>query len=289
MRQLASPGSSVAATTNGAAEEKSPGTSTSPRREPLGRPDATTRDCLRSTRAPAAAQHQLGVVARRQRLDDGRPARPRRGPRAGRTTSPARSRPAARSGSRAARRLRSTSGGRPSAVSTRAPISASGVGDAVHRPAPQRLVAGQLEAAALAGEEPGEQAQRASRSCRSRSAPPARASPRRPDALDPHGVDVVVVARSTPSARTRRDRSPPCRPSGRSRGSTVSPSPIAPSSTRPVRDRLVAGDARCAPRSAVAGSILIARAAPARRRRRSPAPRAAPPRGAPRPRRRRAS
>ena len=34
------PGSSVAATTNGAAEEKSPGTSTSPSGEPLGRPDA---------------------------------------------------------------------------------------------------------------------------------------------------------------------------------------------------------------------------------------------------------
>ena len=87
----------------------------------------------------------------------------------------------------------------------------------------------------------------------------------------------------TPSARTAAivDSVSPERPKPRTR---VSPSPIAPTSTARCEIDLSPGTAMW-PRSAAAGSISHSRRAPARRRRRSPAPRAAPPRVAPRPRR----
>ena len=62
------PASSVAATSNGAADEKSPGISTSPSVEPL---DGRDRDPagLAADACARAVEQDLGVVAGRQRLE----------------------------------------------------------------------------------------------------------------------------------------------------------------------------------------------------------------------------
>ena len=95
--------------------------------------------------------------------------------------------------------------------------------------APQRLVAGQLEAAFLAGEDPGEQAQRRARRCRSRSGPRAARRPRRPAPVDAHRVDSSSCT-VTPSARTAAivDSVSAERPKP---STSVSPSAIAPTRT----------------------------------------------------------
>ena len=73
-------GSSVAATRNGAAEEKSPGTSMSSGARRLRRPDAGRERPARDT-GPGSLQHALGVVAARGRLDHRRRAAVRIEPR----------------------------------------------------------------------------------------------------------------------------------------------------------------------------------------------------------------
>ncbi len=60
---------SVAATMNGAAEEKSPGTSISPS-DSLSAGHTETFDSRRTTVAPGRLEHALGVVPRGCRLDD---------------------------------------------------------------------------------------------------------------------------------------------------------------------------------------------------------------------------
>ena len=118
----AEPGTIAAATRNGAADEMSPGISTS---ASCSRGRTLDRDARRASRdaRARALEEPLGVVARRDRLDHGRaalaPARRRGGP----PTSPAPTRPAARSRSpaaprprrRAARGRRSSPPSRPSA------------------------------------------------------------------------------------------------------------------------------------------------------------------------------
>ena len=65
------PGSKVAATMNGAADEKSPGTSTRPSSSRSAGPTVTL---VRPPPNPRArgGEHDLRVVAGRDRLDDGR-------------------------------------------------------------------------------------------------------------------------------------------------------------------------------------------------------------------------
>ena len=241
------PGSSVAATTNGAAAEKSPGTRPA-EAQALG---GTERDAALLARHLHAGrlEHPLGVVAGRLRLDDGRAAvRVEPGEQHARLHLRARDRqlvahPAQLAALDRHRRL-SRSSSRAGA-----PICRAG-GDAVDRAPAQRLVAGQLEATLLAARMPGEQAQRrAGVAAVERSV--RLAQPAQADAFDSQRVDVVLVT-VTPSAR-RRQSSPRCRPSGRSR---ATPSRLADGAEEdgPVRDRLVSGTAMW-PRSAEAGSI----------------------------------
>ena len=157
-------------------------------------------------------------------------------------------------------------------------------GDPVDRPAAKRVVAGQLEAAGLPREQAGEQAQRRPRVAavdrRVRLAQAAEAG-----AFDANRVDVVLVDGDPERADGSDGRL----------GVRRTPEPAherLPSATAPTRTArceidLSPGTAMC-PTSAVAGSIFT-RAGRPRRRRRSPAPRAARPRGGPRPRRRRAA
>ena len=222
------PGSSVAATRNGAAEEKSPGTSTCSGSSFAARPDLDTTGFGTDPRA-GGPQHPLGVVAGRDRLNDGRRARrPRRAPRGGRTTSPARWRPGARSGSGAAAAPSIADRQMPVGASPRRRPSGRAARDAPHRPRAERLVARQLEAGRPVPRAGRAAGARAFPRCHSRSARPAteaRAGRRRRRAA-------VSPSSSTwtPSARTAAtvDSVSPDRPKP---VTTLSPSAIAPSST----------------------------------------------------------
>ena len=233
------PASSVAATRNGAAEEKSPGISSSPSSSRSAGATVTLRG-FRVTRAPAAREHVLGVVARRQRLLDRRLAAlgEQPGEEHGGLHLRARDRELVRD--RPCSAPPSTvSGARPSVVSTVAPICRERLGDPLHRARAERLVAGELEAALLAGEQAGQQAhQRAGVAAVDRRV--RRAQPAQAGAGDAQRRRVVLVdlgrrARGPPRSSTR------CRRSGRSRGSRVSPSATAAEQDGAVRDRLVAG------------------------------------------------
>ena len=162
----------------------------------------------RVTRAPGGCEHQLGVVARRRRLDARSSARARRARRAGSPTSPARSRPAARTSipvERAARRSRAAAW--PSVVSIAAPIRRERLGDPLHRPRAratrrrrartlpvlERRGSRQIEAHERAGVAAVDRRlrRRAGRAGRRRGRRACRRPPRRP---------------RTPSARTTRER-----------------------------------------------------------------------------------
>ena len=172
------PGSSVAATTKGAAAEKSPGHVDLAEAQLLGRADRDAALLARhghARRPRASARCGRGSAAARRRSC----GRPRRGPRAGRTTSPARSPPAARSGSRAARRPRSRAAAcrrrsrrpRPSAPAARR-SGRRAAGGATRRPSARSGPAGRRGSRRAAAA--------SCRSCRSRSAPSGSRSPRRP-------------------------------------------------------------------------------------------------------------
>ena len=261
---------------NGAAEEKSPGTSTGSSAIRSARSTLTELGRMRHARA-GGAQHQLGVVARRCRLDHGRAARSRRGRRAARPTSPARSRPAARSRSRAAARPVTVSGRWPSVVSICAPIRRSGaairsIGRAESDSSPVSVNVPVLER-----EQPDDQPRE-----RARVAAVDLGGLQAAQADAVHDELVAVLVDLHAERRARRRASTRCRPSGRSRGRRSSPSETAPSSSARCEIDLSPGTAKW-PSSATAGSTLIDHRA--RRRRCSPGPRAAPPRAAPRLRR----
>ena len=197
---------SVAATMNGAAAEKSPGTVTSGRCScPAGsietdsRPPANARSCC--------VEHELGVVAGRRGLDDGgRAVRVEPGEQDRRLHLRARHRehvldslqrirPFDDDGRFAVRRLDARAH----------PLQR--LGDAVHRSRAKRLVAGELEASFLSGEDSGEQPHERARVAgvdRSVREPAGRAARRR--------------ARR---ARRRRRRRPGRRASARRRSSTA--------------------------------------------------------------------
>ena len=143
----AEPGTIAAATRNGAADEMSPGISTSGRRERLGARSTVTLDGRRVIARAGVLEHALGVVAGRDRLDDGRRARSPGRRRGGPPTSPAPTRPEARSRSRGARAPSTTSGAWPSVVSIGRAHPAQRLGDPLHRARRERLVADELEAA----------------------------------------------------------------------------------------------------------------------------------------------
>ena len=265
------PGSSAAATRNGAAEEMSPGTSTSrrpQRRRPARR---VTEPGRRATRAPAAASissvwSRVGAGSTHRRR-----ALPRRGRRAGSPTSPARSRPAACSRSRRARRPRSRSGRRPSVVSIDGAHPAERLGDAPHRAARERLVADELEAC-----RPGR------RGCpaMSRASVPAlpqsigavgRAEPAQADAVDDERRR-RPPRRPRRRARARRRASTRCRPSGPSCETCVSPSQTAPIRSARCEIDLSPGTREVPVEPG--GGLDLHRSRPARRRRRSPGSRA---------------
>ena len=153
--------------------------------------------------------------------------------------------------------------------------------DAFHRPAPERLVAGQLEAAFLADEDPGEQAQRRARvAAVDRALGLAQAA--QAGALDADRVDVVLVHGHAEPAH-RGDRG-----FGVGRAAEALDEASRRRRSRRRGRRGARSTCRPAPRYAratrSAGSIFI-RPAPARRRRRSPATRAARPPARPRLRR----
>ena len=254
--ELASRGCSVAATMNGAAEEKSPGTSTSPsaRLAPADRrsTELGRRSTLRAGGLRASARCGRGSA----RLDDGRPAR-----RAEPGEQDRRLHLRARHGQLVVDRVerppvdRRAAGGRRSSRSARP--CAERLGDAPHRPRARATRRPSSVKRARPGRRGCPRAgARACPRCRSRSARPAaaaragrrraRAACRRPRS-----------STSTPSARTASIVDLGVAPSGRSRATRVSPSEIAPSRTRTVRDRLVAGDGEW-PSSEAAGSTLIA-------------------------------
>ena len=156
------PASSVPATMNGAAEEKSPGISISPSSSRSGRRD---RDAARLPRhAHAGLREQvLGVVARRQRLLDrgltalGVEAGEQHGrlhlcARDGQLVRDRCQRAAFNRERRAAVRRLHGRGHQPQRL-----------GDPLHRPRAERLVAGELEPALLPGEQAGKQAHQRAR------------------------------------------------------------------------------------------------------------------------------
>ena len=210
------PGTSVAATTNGAADEKSPGTSTSPSESRSAGRTVTLVGRTRDARA-GRREHPLGVVARRRRLDHGRLAV---GVEAGeqdrRLHLRARDRAARSRSPRSGPRPRSpAAGGRRSSRRRRPSGRAARRSRPIGR-ARERLVARELELlSALAGEDPGEQPHERARVARSRSARPGAASPREPAAEDAQRLVAVLVDRRR-RARARPRSSPRCPPSARS-------------------------------------------------------------------------
>ncbi len=168
---------------NGAADEKSPGTSISPSESR----SAGSSDTERGRRTHRGARRlrasaRCGRASAPARAPSSSPRRP--GRRAGRPTSPARSRPAARTRSRAAAGPRSPRQ-RPAAGSTAAPICAG----AARRSGPSAAsTATRRRSARTRPSWPGEDARqgagRACPRCRSRSAPSGARRPRRPDAVD---------------------------------------------------------------------------------------------------------
>ena len=274
------PGSSVAATRNGAVEEKSPGIVS---RSGSSRSAGRTSTCPGEARtdAPAAREHPLGVVSRRDGLDHRRRTALGEQPR----EQDARLHLSARNGElvahrgavnapryAAAGRRRSSPPSRPSASADR-------------RFGPSAAATATRLRRARSACRPGRRgsrrrAERACRRCRSRPVPPARAvragpHPRR--ARCPRPPPPRRRARGRPRPSTR------CRPSGRSPRSRVSPSAIAPSSTARCETDLSPGTAM-PPCTDPAGSMFIRlRARPTRR---SPAPRAAAPPARPPTRRR---
>ena len=286
------PGSSAAATRNGAADEMSPGTCDLGQPQPLG--PASTRDrapASASTRAPAAREHQLGVVARRRRLDHRRRPASRRARRAGSPTSPARSRPAARSSiavelaaldARAAGGRRSPRSPRPSAAAARRPAPSAGARATRRR----RARSGPAWKARMPHDEPRERAGVAAVD-RRRRARAARAGRRR--------------GRRACRRPPRRPRTPSARDGGERRLGVAGAAPAADArlalaeraeQQRAVRDRLVARDGDVAvdvrggldlhapPRSDPTRRRVAGRAARrSGRPRPCPAPPGAPPRG----------
>ena len=196
-------GISVAATMNGAAEEKSPGTSTAAEPQALGRVDADRARPRRSTRAPAACS----ISSVWSRVGAGSitvvvPVGAEAGEQDGRLHLRARDRQLVvdRLERRAGDRQRQMPVG---GLDLRA-HPPQRLGDALHRPRRERLVAGQRE-----GRRPGTRAARRSaaracRRCRSRSS--RTRSPRRP---------TPCTVSSSPSSST-------CAPSARTAASVDS-------------------------------------------------------------------
>ena len=153
------PGTTHAATTQKAAWDGSPGTSSSNGWRAPGRRRTVRPSSSRVRSAPAAAS--ISSVWARVRTARGPPSRPRRrGRRAGSPTSPGRWPPAGRSRCRVRSPPRTTSGGRlpPSRPSTRGAHQPQRPGHPVHRPAGDRLVAAEdgepVEGRAQAGQQP---------------------------------------------------------------------------------------------------------------------------------------
>ena len=232
-------GSSVAATRNGAAAEKSPGTSTCGRRRRSAGLTVTLVRAAPDAR-PGRGQHQLGVVARRQRLDDGRLAL---GVEAREQDARLHLRARDRQLVRDALERAALDRERRRALGRLDPRAhaAQRLGDPLHRALRERLVAGEREACPpgrRAGREAGASA---CRRCRSRSGLAAL-----------RGRAGRARGRSACRRRARRPRRralgprrawPRCRRSGRSPRRASPPRSTAPRSTRAVRDRLVARDA----------------------------------------------
>ena len=233
--------------------------------------DADATPAAPVTRTPAACEHQLGVVARRRRLDDRRrPARAEPGEQDRRLHLRARDRQLVVDRLRAARpRSRAAACRRSSSIC--APICASGSAIALHRPARERLVADELERAVLEGEQ-------------------ARDQPR-------ERAGVAAVDRRAGARRPRRPT--PCTTSvstsvlvdlrRRARATAASVDSVSPERPKPRIARLAVGRARraaargarstCRPARAMwpssAARRLNLHRAPPRRRRRSPGSRAA--------------
>ena len=168
-------------------------------------------------------------------------------------------------------------GARPSVVSTRAPICRSGSAIRSIGRERERLVAGELEAALLAGERARQQPhQRAGVAAveRLRRAPAGRAARRRGRAAS----SASASSTSAPSARTAVERRLGVGRAAEAARSASRPRAIAAEQHGAVRDRLVARDARSCPRDRRrrARSSRLVLEHRRRRRRRSPAPRAAP-------------
>ena len=195
--------------------------------EPLRRLDADPPGA--TLRRTPAAQHPLGVVARRNRLDHGRlpsaksPASSTQDFTWALATGSSYS--IARSG-----RPSIASGRCPSAVDTRT-HPGERLGDPGHRPRGQRFVAPELELLpGLPGEDPGEQADERARVA-AVDRPVRRAQPPKADTRDPQETPSSPSSSTpAPSARTARivDSVSSERPKPRT---IVSPSQIAPSRT----------------------------------------------------------
>ena len=181
-------------------------------------------------------EHQLRVVARLDRFDHrGRAVGEQRGEQDRRLHLGARH-------AASCNRYRAAAAGlRPAAAASCAcaPISRSGVDDPVHRPARQRLVAGQLALELLGGQQAGEQAHRRARSCRSRAVRPPCAGRRSPH---PRIADSSI---SAPSARMQRRRRLHVG-AGREPADAAPPVRDRPEDQRAMRDRLVARHANLA-------------------------------------------
>ena len=249
-RQLR-PGSSVAATTKGAAAEKSPGNVDLAEAQLLGRADGDAAAACASRGTPAASSISSVWSRVGSGSTHGRAAgREQPGEQDARLHLRARHRqlvadPAQLAALDRERRLA------VGALDARAHLGER-VGDPVDRPAAERLVAVELEAALLAGEDAGEQPQRRARVAavdRRVRLRAARAGRRRAT----RSVSTSSSSTVTPSARTAAIVASvsPERPKPRT---DVSPSAIAAEQHGAVRDRLVARD----------GDVAASSGAPAR-------------------------
>ena len=232
------PGTRVAATMNGAAEEKSPGTSTSPSESRSAGRTVTLVDRT-ATSAPAACSMR-SVWSRVG---------------AGSTTvvSPSGEQPGeqdrrldlrARDGQRVVDRVERAPGDRHRQVAVRRlearAHAAERLGDPTHRPPRERLVARQLEAlTVLSGEDAGDQADERP-GVRAVDRPPRRAQPT--EALPEHAERVgAVLVDVDPERAHRRDRRLGVRGAAEARDVRLAVADRA-DQHRAVRDRLVAGN-----------------------------------------------
>ena len=263
---------------NGAAAEKSPGTrylARAPGARPA-RPRHGPGACV--TRAPAAREQPFGVVAGRHAARPRSCGRRRRAPRAARTTSPGRSRRGARSGCRGERRRRRRAARCPSSSRPCAHLDA-----AARRSA--RSGRRRSDSSPVSSKRPSWPARSPASSRSSVPALPQSIGLRRfaqsaqAGAVDPQLVDVVLVDADAERADGRDRGLGVCR-AAEARDPRLAVGDRAEQHGA-VRDRLVAGHARCARESPSRARSSFGQHR-ARRRRRSPATPAAPPPARPR-------